>query len=134
MYKTLLFVFSLAILIPLQALAGPEGTYSVEGSDPGTGNVYTGTVTVKRNGQTYAVLWDVDGTEYLGTGLGAADVKGVPTMGPASERDTAIAISYVTSGSFGLTFYVEQPNGQWRGIWTYAGSDRIGSEIWTPTN
>ena len=55
-------------------------------------------------------------------------------MGPASERDTAIAVSYVTDGSFGLTFYVEQENGQWRGIWTYAGSDRIGSEVWTPAN
>ena len=134
MRRLLFSIIFIMILLPLQAIAGPEGTYTVEGTDPGSGSVYSGTVTVKRNGQTYAVLWNVDGTEYLGTGLGAADVKGVPTMGPASERDTALAISYVTSGSFGLTFYVEQDNGQWRGIWTYAGSDRIGSEIWTPAN
>lgn len=134
MHKILFTVILVMFLAPLQAIAGPEGTYTVEGTDPGTGSVYSGTVRVERNGQTYAVLWNVGGTEYLGTGLGAADVKGVPTMGPASERDTAIAVSYVTDGSFGLTFYVEQENGQWRGIWTYAGSDRIGSEVWTPAN
>ncbi len=134
MFKIMFIAIFTMFLAPLQAIAGPEGSYTVEGTDPGTGNVYSGTVIVERNGQTYAVLWNVDGTEYLGTGLGAADVKGVPTMGPASERDTAIAISYVTNGSFGLTFYVEQENGQWRGIWTYAGSDRIGSETWTPAN
>ncbi|MEO1397315.1 MAG: hypothetical protein AAFU56_00420 [Pseudomonadota bacterium] len=121
-----------AVAFPLPALAGPEGSYTVSGTDPGSGGTYTGTVTVERTGETYAVLWEVNGTDYLGTGLGAANVKGTPTMGPASDQDTAIAISYVTDGSFGLTFYVEQENGQWKGIWTYGGSKNIGTEIWTP--
>lgn len=129
---------SLAILFTalftLPALAGPEGRYTVEGTDPGSGGTYRGTVTVERTGATYAVLWNVGGTEYLGTGLGAANVNGTPTMGPASDQDTAIAISYVAQGSFGLTFYVEQPNGQWQGIWTYGGSKSIGTEVWTPAD
>ncbi len=116
------------------AQAGPEGRYTVEGTNPGNGSSYRGTVTVERNGQTYSVLWIVGGTEFVGTGIGAANVKGTATMGPASDQDDAIAISYVTDGSFGLTFYVEQDNGQWQGIWTYGGSSEIGTEIWTPAN
>ena len=130
----LISAFAVMSLFSLPAVAGPEGTYTVVGTDPGNGGEYTGTVTIKRTGATYAVVWDVQGTEYIGTGLGAADVKGTPTMGPASDNDTAIAISYVTDGSFGLTFYVQQSNGQWKGIWTYGGSEQIGTETWTPSN
>ena len=122
------------ILSPLQTIAGPVGTYDVVGTDPGSGNQYHGTVSVIQNGEAYKVDWNVDGVNYVGTGLGAADVNGTPTIGPASDRDTAIAISYVAEGSFGLTFYVEQNNGQWMGIWTHAGSQSIGTEIWTPIN
>ena len=114
------------------ALAGPEGTYAVEGTNPGGSTKYNGTVTVERSGQTYSVIWHVGGTKYVGTGLGAANVKGTPTMGPASDQDTAIAISYITEGSFGLTFYVEQDDGRWKGIWTFGGSRQIGAEVWTP--
>lgn len=103
--------FALILLMTSQAVAGPEGTYSVVGTNPGSGAQYRGVVSVKRNGQTYSVVWNVGGTEYLGTGLGAAKVKGTRTMGPASDQGTAIAISYVTNGSFGLTFYVQQSNG-----------------------
>lgn len=119
-------------LLPVQAIAGPEGVYNVEGSNPGNGDRYRGTVSVTRTGQTYAVVWNIGGTEFIGTGLGSANVKGTSTMGPASDQDTAISISYVSDGSFGLAYYVEQSNGQWKGIWTYGGSTQIGTEIWTP--
>lgn len=122
----------LLILSSGSALAGPEGKYTVNGTNPGNGSGYEGTVTVERNDQTYSVLWDVGGTKYLGTGIGAANVKGTPTMGPASGQDDTIAISYISGGSFGLAFYVEQDNGQWNGIWTYGGSSQIGTEVWTP--
>ena len=126
------FVLALFYFVPLLAIASPEGNYAVEGTDPGSGAGYTGTVNVKRNGQTYTVAWDIGGTKYIGTGLGAANVKGTPTMGPASDQDTAIAVSYIAESSFGLTFYVKQANGQWKGIWTYGGSAQIGTEVWTP--
>ncbi len=128
----ILSVIAVTFLLPLRAIAGPEGTYNVEGTNPGGEGGYRGIVRVTQYGQTYSVVWEVGGTKYLGTGLGAANVKGTPTMGPASDQDTAIAISYITKGSFGLTFYVEQDNGQWKGIWTYGGSNQIGTETWTP--
>ncbi len=117
---------------PALALAGPEGSYTVIGTNPGGQGSYDGSVVVERNGDTYAVLWEVGGVQFLGTGLGAATVKGVPTMGPASEADTAIAVGYVSDGSYGITFYVEQPDGTWKGIWAYGGSETIGDEVWTP--
>jgi hypothetical protein len=51
-------------------------------------------------------------------------------MGPASTGDSSIAISYISDGSFGLAYYVEQEDGTWRGIWTYGGSNKIGTEVW----
>lgn len=27
--------------------------------------------------------------------------------------------------------YFEQPDGSWQGVWTYGGSEKVASEIWT---
>ena len=120
------------LLLPLAALAGPEGNYTLTGTSPGGGGTYAGTVEVQRNGDTYVVLWKIGNETYLGTGLGAADVKGVPTMGPAAANDTALAVGYVSDAIFGQAFYVQQSDGTWKGIWTYGGSSQIGTEVWTP--
>jgi hypothetical protein len=89
-------------------------------------------VTVSRNGETYRVIWDIGGTRFTGSGLGAAPVKGSSVMGPASANDNVLAVGYVSgSRNFGLAYYVERPNGTWEGIWTYGGSDKIGTETWT---
>ena len=42
--------------------ADPVGSYSVEGTNPGSGSRYSGTVTVEKTGQTYRVIWVVAGT------------------------------------------------------------------------
>lgn len=114
------------------AVAGPVGVYDVVGTNPGDGTPYEGAVAIKTNGSTYSVLWQVDGEEFVGTGIGAASVNGTIIFGEAAENDTAIAVSYSTGDTFGLALFVHQDNGQWTGIWTYGGSDAIGSETWTP--
>jgi len=124
----LLFTF----ILPNAAFAGPEGVYHVEGTNPGNKGSYSGTVAVERNGDTYTVAWDIGGTEYIGTGLGAANVKGTFTMGPANDDDIALAVSYISGESFGQTFYIKQEDGSWKGIWAYGGAKTIGSETWTP--
>lgn len=131
MRSTLFLVLSFLFLSITSAFAGPSGTYEVAGTDPGNVGNYTGTVTVNRTGSTYSVVWSVNGTEYIGTAVGAASVKGTMTFGDAAENDTAIAVSYVSGKSFGLALYAEQENGQWKGIWTYGGSEKIGNETWT---
>lgn len=113
------------------AQADPVGVFNVEGTNPGGGSGYEGVVEVERTGDTYAVSWRVGDDYFVGTGIGAANVKGTTTFGDAASQDSAIAVSYASGSSFGLALFVEQENGQWKGIWTYAGSDAIGTEIWT---
>ncbi|SFD45011.1 hypothetical protein SAMN04488523_10110 [Sulfitobacter brevis] len=114
------------------ATAGPVGIYDVVGANPGDGTAYEGAVAIKENGATYTVLWKIGEEEYIGTAIGAANLKGSTIFGEAGENDTALAVSYRSGESFGLALFVEQENGHWNGIWTYAGSDSIGSETWTP--
>ena len=131
MFKFITITITTLITLTLSALAGPEGTYTVRGTNPGGQGEYSGTVSVRQTGQTYSVIWNVGGVKYTGTGLGAENSRGYSTMGPASTSDSSIAISYISDGTFGLAYYVEQDDGTWRGIWTYGGSDKIGTEIWT---
>lgn len=115
------------------AFAGPEGSYDVVGTNPGDGSSYTGSVTVEQTGETYQVIWEISGTRFIGSALGAAPVKGRTIMGPAAANDDVLAVGYVSGErNFGLAFYVEQEDGTWSGVWTFGGSTAIGTETWTP--
>lgn len=116
-------------LAPAIALADPTGNFEVRGKNP-DGQEYTGKVSVQRNGETYTVVWNVGGTEFVGTGLGAKFVGDRFQMGPASPEDTAISVGYISGKSFGMAMYFEQPDGHWQGIWTYGGSDKASLENW----
>jgi hypothetical protein len=94
--------------------ADPVGKYSVEGTNPGSGSKYSGTVTVDKTGDTYRVIWVVAGTRYVGTGIGDKDF---------------IAVSYKSGGDTGLALYGAD-GGNWAGLWTYAGGHQVGAEIW----
>ena len=94
--------------------AEPTGSYRVEGTNPGSGSTYSGTVTVEKTGETYRVIWVVGGTRYVGTGIGNKDF---------------IAVSYRSGNETGLALYGED-GGNWSGIWTYAGGRQVGAERW----
>ena len=94
--------------------ADPVGRYDVEGTNPGGGGRYTGTVSVERTGETYRVVWMVGGTRYIGTGIGDKNF---------------IAVSYRSGSDTGLALYGAD-GGNWTGVWTYAGGRTIGAEIW----
>jgi hypothetical protein len=96
------------------ALADPAGKYDVAGTNP-SGSTYSGTVRVQRTGDTFKVTWTVGGTQYDGTAIG---------------DDDFLAVSYVSAGSSGLALFSEQGD-EWKGIWTYAGGTKIGTEVWT---
>ena len=51
----------------------PVGRYSVEGTNPGGGSDYRGTVSVEKTADTYRVIWIVGGKRYIGTGIGNKD-------------------------------------------------------------
>jgi hypothetical protein len=124
--------FSAVVLLAAAtaALAGPEGSYSVVGVNPDTGGNYTGRVEVSRTGDTYRVVWNIGGTRYVGTGLGARVVDGRTIVGVASHEDTAMAVGYVSAGTFGQAFYYIDADGEWSGVWTYAGSKVVSTEKW----
>ena len=114
------------------AWAGPEGTFDVVGKNPDDNGQYEGTVTVKRTGDTYSVVWDVAGTRFVGIGIGAKPAGTAAGYAGASDGDTAIAVGYGSGSQHGLAVYEEQADGSWSGIWTYAGSAVVSSEVWYP--
>jgi len=130
--RTILAASAILACTLANAVADPVGDYSVKGANPGGNGAYQGSVSVRQTGETYEVIWDIGGTRYTGSALGAAPVKGRSLMGPADPGDDTLAVGYVSGRSFGLAFYVEQDDGTWKGIWTYGGSDKIGNEVWTP--
>ncbi|MDO6963096.1 hypothetical protein [Rhizobium alvei] len=121
-------------LLPGLALADPSGTYNVRGLNPDDGKEYTGTVEVSRTGETYTVVWEIAGTKFVGTGLGAKFNGDRFEMGPASPDDTAISVGYISSNSFGMAMYFQQEDGSWQGVWTYGGSKKAAPENWTPAD
>jgi len=94
--------------------ADPAGNYKVEGTNPGGGSTYHGTVSVTKTGETYRVIWVVAGTRYVGTGIGDKDF---------------LAVSYKSGNDTGLALYGAD-GGNWAGVWTYAGGHQVGAEIW----
>jgi len=104
------------ILSTLTAFAGePAGRYAVEGSNPGGGARYTGTVTVEPTGDTFRVTWDVGGQTFVGTGIGTSE---------------GLAVSYRSGSNTGLAIYSPKGN-NWEGVWTYAGGRTVGGEVWS---
>jgi hypothetical protein len=98
------------------AFAGdPVGSYSVEGTNPGNGSRYKGTVVVERTGKTYRVVWNVAGTRYVGTGIGNEDF---------------IAVSYKSGNDSGLALYGAKGD-DWAGVWTYSSGRDVGTEVWS---
>ena len=94
--------------------AEPAGSYRCEGSNPGGGGAYKGTVSVEKTGETYRVVWVVGATRYVGTGIGNKDF---------------LAVSYRSGNDTGLALYGAD-GGNWTGIWTYAGGRQVGAERW----
>ncbi len=102
------------VLIGTAALADPAGKYDVAGTNP-SGSTYSGTVRVQKTGDTYKVTWNIGGTQYNGTAIG---------------NDEFLAVSYVSGSNTGLALLSEQGD-EWKGIWTYAGGTKLGTEVWT---
>jgi hypothetical protein len=128
-------VISAFILIaaPALALADASGTYNVVGRNADDGSTYKGTVEVSRTGATYKVVWVIGGQKSVGTGLGSHFENGTTIVtGPATDKDTGISVGYINKDSYGIANYYRQPDGSWKGVWTYGGSQHITSETWTP--
>lgn len=97
------------------AIADPAGRYVVDGTSPGGGGKYTGTVVVAHTGDTFSVTWIVAGRKFVGTGIGDKDF---------------LAVSYKSGNDTGLALYGSDA-ADWTGVWTYQGGTQMGTEHWT---
>lgn len=128
------FIFACALIAtPTLALADPTGSYDVSGRNASDGSTYTGTVEVSREGATYKVVWNIDGKESVGTGLGSHFEHGDTIItGTATDHDTGLAVGYSSgSDNYGIATYYLQSDGTWQGVWAYGGAQNITTETWT---
>lgn len=102
-----------------------EGQYSVEGRDPGGEQPYKGAVEVKRNGQTYAVVWRIGGLRQVGTGVVIDNVFSVVFQSIVPGRGV---------GRPGVAVFQIDQNRVTEGVWTGMGHSQMGQEIWTATD
>jgi hypothetical protein len=112
--RRLIMLAAAMLFAATAAFAEPAGEYRVEGTNPGGGSAYRGTVSVTKTGETYGVVWEIQGQRYVGTGIGNKDF---------------LAVSYRSGNETGLALYGEEAGG-WVGIWAYQGGRNVGAERW----
>lgn len=95
MMRAVLLALSLVVAAPAFA-ADPVGNYAVEGTNPGGKGHYAGTVQVTKTGDTYRVVWTIQGAQTFGTGIGNSDF---------------IAVSYGSGKETGLALYGAEGTG-----------------------
>ena len=131
--RALFFSFVVfALLAASVAHADPSGRYSVSGTNPDNGRKYTGTVKVTRSGETYRVVWKIGKDVFNGVAIPGRVEDGRYVAGAATVDDTVLSVGYGSGNSFGLAVYVLKEDGAWEGVWTYAGSGKVATEIWLP--
>ncbi|HTJ57100.1 MAG TPA: hypothetical protein VL418_05990 [Devosiaceae bacterium] len=101
--------------LAMPAWADPSGTYSVKGTNPGDGSSYDGTVKISKSGDTFKVVWTINGDTSTGTAVG---------------NDDLLSIGYSSGDKPGVGLYVKE-EGKWKGIWSYLGQTDLGTEVWT---
>ena len=108
---------AMTICLSVPALAGPEGTYMVTGTNPDGDGSYSGTVTVTKAGpDVWNVKWKIGSDTFVGTGVG---------------DDDFISVGYKSGNTFGVALYVREGK-LWQGVWAYGGGTSVGQETWTP--
>ena len=91
------------------------GTYAVEGSCPGQGAIYRGTVTITHPHAVYMVRWNLD--------------SGQSSAGQALEQDGRLAIAYTLDNGGGVMITRPTATG-WEGSWALFGSTVACVERW----
>ncbi len=111
--------FVLSAALSLAVICGAQaqqitGRYNVDGVNPNQSK-YEGLLTVEKTGEnTYRVTWSIEGTRYVGTGIGNDDV---------------LAIAYRSGNNTGIALAAKEGR-DYTVVWTYAGGTEVGVEQW----
>jgi hypothetical protein len=114
-FRSTLLSFAFATVATV-ALADPSGKYAVEGKGP-DGSTYKGSATITKTGDTYKVVWVIGSDKFIGTAVG---------------DDDFFAVGYKSGNDSGIAVYGREGKASWKGVWTYSGGTKIGSELLTP--
>jgi hypothetical protein len=122
MNKLLLFLAVIVLCAPGVALPADDldGTYDATGVNALDGKSYAGTVTIKRTGDVYEVIWRV-GDSYIGTGVRVGDVLSV---GYTDEERSW----------YGVVGYRIGARGKLVGTWCTLFGKTVGTETLTRKN
>ena len=107
----------LVLVSATHASAGPEGRYTLVGTNPGGSGQYTGTVRVVAHPNVYEVNWKIGKSRYNGIGM---------------LNGKHFSVAYYGSNLTGIAVYTEQSDGSWKGEWAVRGSTHLGTENWVP--
>lgn len=118
----ILFFAGVLIALSISIAAAPTydltGKYSVEGTNPGNGSKYSGTVEITKSGDTYKILWEV-GTLYAGTGIITGNTLSVAYVDEKVEYVGVVAYTILKNGKV------------LKGIWAPFGNKETGTETLT---
>ncbi|MBI6628754.1 hypothetical protein [Pontibaca salina] len=98
----------------LPAIADPNGTYSLTGTNP-HGGTYHGEITIEPVGAIYDLTWRIERDTFTGIGI----VEG-ETLSAAYGSDTSV------SG----VIQMNRTEAGWEGTWAYVGETGLGRETW----
>lgn len=98
-----------------EVLTGPkglDGTYTITSATNNKGASYSGKVTIKKTGDTYALKWILPNESYNGTGILLGE---------------ALVVAWSASTEYGVVAYSVN-GGSLTGKWAAGGSDALGDE------
>lgn len=111
--RTIIAAAVFAALTASAWAASPAGAFRVQGTNPGSGTPYAGTVTVTPTGSTFRVVWNIAGQTIVGTGMWV---------------DEKFVVGYPGNS---VACYTEQETGTWAGHWANGSSTQVGTERWS---
>lgn len=103
----------------IEGAEGLSGTYKITSGKSSQGSSYSGEVTIKKTGETYAVNWALKNESYTGVGILHGDLL---VIGWGTGTGYGVVSYDIADGKLGSTL---------EGKWTAAGSDAVGKETLT---
>lgn len=132
MIRNGIFGMVLAALMLGPAAADPTGTYRTMIPAADGHPALDGRVTVRRRGESYRVVWFVNGRTITGVALGGAFNRGDLVIGPAHLDDLMLVIGFRDGDGYGSATMILQVDGSYEGFRVTGDSDTPVAERWTP--